>query len=563
MASPIPGPRRPSTRPLSRRAALTGIGGALAVPAVPAVPAPALAAPTIPTPTTTGGVQTFGLADRVRALLSGALSGATTTTVSVPVDGGAMVGVTFPRGTRAASVAVRVTRAGAAPGPWLDLALSDNAPDPGRADPDVVASDPVWTGDLGPGATVEVRLPLADAAHAQLAVVDPGPAPSATPSRTAVTLAAASVSGSTADSLRPRIRSRAEWGADESLRRGAAEYSPAIAAAVVHHTADGGSYSQADVPAVIRGMYRYHTQTLGWSDLGYNFVVDRFGGIWEGRAGGVTRAVLGAHAGGFNSGTFGVSMMGDFTSRAPSEACLQAVAAVIAWKFRLHDVPAEGTVQLTSSGGGTARYAAGAVATIDRISGHRDVGYTACPGDVGYTRMGDVRARVRTLLAGHPRGSAVDRKYDEVDGPSLLGAPTSAEGNALRGGRFRHYEKGSIYHHPDLGTHVVRGSHTGKYASVGWEWSPLGFPTADTTNLPGDVGSFTHFEHGSIYRRAGQEPRIVRGAIRTAWAAQGWENSALGFPVSDEYDVRGGRASDFEGGQLRWNSSTGRVQEAS
>ncbi|WP_432509764.1 N-acetylmuramoyl-L-alanine amidase [Kineococcus sp. SYSU DK001] len=521
----------PSPTPLSRRAALAGAGGALLALAVPA---PAHAA-------STGGVRSLALAAPAgRSLLSGAAPDAAgLTTVPVRVDGGSMLGVSFGPGPAPSSVALRVTRAGADPGGWVDLTLEDDAPVP--------ATDPVWTGDLGPGAVVEVRLPRSAAGTAELVVVDPGAG-----TRTARTLAAGDG---------PAIRSRAQWGADESLRRAEPEYADTVRAAIVHHTADGGRYSEAEVPAVIRGMYRYHTQTLGWSDLGYNVVVDRFGGIWEGRAGGTDRPVVGAHAGGLNTGTFGVSMMGDFTSVAPSEATLQAVAEVIAWKFALHGLEARGRARLTSSGGGTSRWAAGTPVEIATISGHRDVGFTACPGNVGYTRMEDVRGRVAALLAAAPRTSPISRKYAEVGGAGLLGAATGPEGDALRGGRFRHYENGSIYHQPDVGTHVVRGSHRGKYAALGWEWSPLGFPVADTTNLPGDAGSFTHFEHGSIYRRAGADPHVVLGAIRGAWSGRGWENSRLGFPVSDEYDVPGGRASDFEGGQLRWNASTGRVRE--
>ncbi|MEW1960727.1 N-acetylmuramoyl-L-alanine amidase [Kineococcus sp. NPDC059986] len=542
----------PSRATLSRRAALAGAGGALAAvagstfagPAVAAVPAQLRRVPGA------GGVTSLPLPS-VRSLLA-AGSPTDLAVVSLPVDGGSMLGVTFT-GPAPASVAVRVTRPGTAPGAWVPLALEDGT------------TDPVWTGALAPGTVVDVRLPRQSAAGARLAVVDPGPdADPVAATRAAQTLSTTAATTTAAGVGAPAVRSRAEWGADESLRLADPEVADTLHAAVVHHTADGGSYSRAEVPAVIRGMYRYHTQTLGWNDLGYNFVVDRFGQVWEGRAGGVTRPVVGAHAGGFNSGTVGVSMMGDFSSVAPTSECLASVAAVIAWKFALHDLDARGRAVLTSAGGGTARYAAGRTVEVAAISAHRDLGFTACPGDVGYGRMGEVRDRVAALLGSAPRsggGSAVARKYAAVDGPTLLGAPTSEEGEALRGGRFRHYERGSIYHHPDTGTHVVRGSHREKYAAVGWEWSALGFPTEDTTDLPALVGSFTHFEHGSVYRRSGSAPHVVLGAIRGAWAAQGWERSRFGFPVSDEYDVPGGRAGDFEGGGMRWNASTGRVRE--
>ncbi|WP_460624184.1 N-acetylmuramoyl-L-alanine amidase [Kineococcus endophyticus] len=538
--------RVPARFALSRRAALTGAGGALAAvaalgadPAVAAVPAQARRLPG----GSPGGVRAIPLPP-VRSLLSSAGS-SDLAVVTLPVDGGSMLGVTFA-GPAPASIALRVTRPGADPGPWRPLSIEDGT------------TDPVWTGALPVGTVVDVRLPREAVAGARLAVVDPGP----DPARTARTLSGGT--GAAAGDA-PVVRPRADWGADELLRRADPDVADTLRAAVVHHTADGGGYSRAEVPAVIRGMYRYHTQTLGWSDLGYNVVVDRFGGIWEGRAGGVARPVVGAHAGGFNTGTFGVSMMGDFSAVAPTEECLAAVAAVIAWKFSLHGLDARGRTTLTSSGGGTSRWAAGRTVEVATISAHRDLGYTACPGDVGYTRMDDLRDRVAARLGTTRRsgaGSAIARRYAEVDGPALLGEPTSGEGDALRGGRFRHYERGSIYHHPDTGTHVVRATHRSKYAALGWEWSALGFPTADTTDLPGAVGSYTHFEHGSIYRRSGSEPHVVLGALRAVWAGQGWERSRFGFPVSDEYDVPGGRASDFEGGGLRWSAATGRVREA-
>ncbi|NAZ76892.1 hypothetical protein GTQ99_15900 [Kineococcus sp. T13] len=579
MASTLPSPRPSAPDPqasapqapapqaprLSRRAALAGAGGALAVLAVPAPAAAAGAA---------GSTRSLALGTRSLAAL--AADGGATRVVAVPVDGGSMLGVVFPRGTAAASVGVRVRRAGGQPGPWLELPLGDGAPDPDRDEPEPTASDPVWTGELGPGATVELRLPAADVGHARLEVVDPGAGPVGVAEqvaeqvpapRGAASLRERTALAGVAQVARPRIRSRAEWGADESLRRTEPDVGATIKAAIVHHTADGGSYSRAEVPAVIRGMHRYHTVSLGWNDLGYNVVVDRFGGAWEGRAGGLAQPVVGAHAGGFNTDTLGVSMMGDFTDDSPSEACLQAVAEVIAWKFALHGVEADGSVELTCAGGGTARYGAGETAVVRTISGHRDVGFTACPGDVGYTHLDDVRSRVAALLragggtaAASAPASAVEAKHAAVGGAALLGAATSAEGDALHGGRFRHYERGSIYWHPRTGAVLVRGTHAPKYASLGWERSALGFPTADTADFPGGTGSATHFQGGSIYRRAGGRPHAVVGAIRATWASMGWETSVLGYPVGDERDVPGGRASDFEGGQLRWDRSTGAVR---
>jgi hypothetical protein len=74
---------------------------------------------------------------------------------------------------------------------------------------------------------------------------------------------------------------------------------------------DSNGYAADDVPAIMRSIYRYHAVSRGWGDIGYNVIADKFGRLWEGRYGGLASTVIGAHAGGFNTGTFGVSMLGN------------------------------------------------------------------------------------------------------------------------------------------------------------------------------------------------------------------------------------------------------------
>ena len=90
-----------------------------------------------------------------------------------------------------------------------------------------------------------------------------------------------------------------------------------IKAGFVHHTVDANSYTSAQVPAIIRGIYSFHTKSRGWSDIGYNFLIDRFGRTWEGRAGGVDQPVIGAHTGGYNSQLFGAAAIGTFNTTTP------------------------------------------------------------------------------------------------------------------------------------------------------------------------------------------------------------------------------------------------------
>ncbi|MEP6762006.1 MAG: N-acetylmuramoyl-L-alanine amidase, partial [Sporichthyaceae bacterium] len=142
----------------------------------------------------------------------------------------------------------------------------------------------------------------------------------------------------------------------------------------------------------------YHTQSNGWSDIGYNFLVDRFGRLWEGRYGGITKAVMGAHTGGFNVDTFAVSAIGNYDKVAAPAAMTSAISRLLAWKLSLYYRDPAGKTTLTSTGGGTSRYSAGQKVTINVVSGHRDVGYTSCPGTNLYAKMATIRSQVRSLL---------------------------------------------------------------------------------------------------------------------------------------------------------------------
>jgi hypothetical protein len=167
---------------------------------------------------------------------------------------------------------------------------------------------------------------------------------------------------------RPRIITRAGWGANESWRRGTPSRASSVHMGVVHHTATSNSYS--DARAVMRSMYNYHTNTLGWSDLGYNIVVDQQGNVYEGRAGGLDRGVIGAHARGYNTGSFGVSVIGNFQHVEPPRAALRALERVIAWQSSIYGINPDGWTNKTNG------------SWTNTIVGHRQVGSTACPGRI-------------------------------------------------------------------------------------------------------------------------------------------------------------------------------------
>ncbi|MCS0606060.1 peptidoglycan recognition protein [Streptomyces sp. LP11] len=189
---------------------------------------------------------------------------------------------------------------------------------------------------------------------------------------------------------RPKIVTRRGWGADESLRGGGFVYTKRVKAAFVHHTASGNKYSCSQAPSVIRGIYRYHVTSMGWRDLGYNFLVDKCGTLYEGRAGGVAKAVLGAHTLGFNTDSMGVAVIGSYGSTKPAGAAVTALARLTAWKLGLYGADPRGRTSLTSGGGNL--YPKGTSVRLNVVSGHRDGYATDCPGTSLYAKLGTVRS---------------------------------------------------------------------------------------------------------------------------------------------------------------------------
>jgi hypothetical protein len=190
----------------------------------------------------------------------------------------------------------------------------------------------------------------------------------------------------------PSIVSRSGWGADEEIVRAKPTFAPAVRLLVVHHTAGTNAYSRAQAAAIVRGIEVYHVQGNGWNDIGYNFLVDRFGTVYEGRGGGIDRNVIGAHAEGFNTGTAGVALIGNYSVATPPKAQQNALVALAAWRLDVAHVDPLSTVVYTS--GGNSKYKAGKVVTLRAISGHRDTGPSECPGSAAYKLIPGLAKRV-------------------------------------------------------------------------------------------------------------------------------------------------------------------------
>ncbi|CAM5244403.1 MULTISPECIES: peptidoglycan recognition protein family protein [Streptomyces] len=328
-------------------------------------------------------------------------------------------------------------------GAWQDLEL--NAAPPEEVEAGMRgASQPLW---VGPSDGVEARVVHEDGTTGALPkglevnLVDPGVVTEAETRLDAPEPAAfvmdASPSSSPSPSPEPTappstvpqppVTSRAGWGADESKSPDPSEYNAEVKAVFVHHTDGANDYDCAESPAIVRGIYAYHTEVEGWNDIGYNFLVDKCGTVFEGRKGGIDRPVLGAHTYGFNRESAGIAVLGTHVSGAASTAALTSVARVTAWKLGQYGADPAGTVQLTA--GATQRnyfstqFTAGERYTFRRVSGHRDGFNTQCPGDALYAQLPTVRTwaagpvdglRIASLTDATAKGSAYYTKGTPV-----------------------------------------------------------------------------------------------------------------------------------------------------
>ncbi|WP_061211119.1 S-layer homology domain-containing protein [Dermabacter hominis] len=195
----------------------------------------------------------------------------------------------------------------------------------------------------------------------------------------------------------PTFITREEWNAD-TVDTSRLSYAKELKAICIHHTGGSNTYTAAQSPQVVRGMFTYHTKTLGWADLGYNVVVDKYGQIFEGRAGGLHRNVAGAHARGFNTGSCGISVMGDYMDIPVPTAALNAIATVAAWKLAstfTQDVYGTETWTVTTS-----NVKRSGTFSMPHLFAHRDVNYTDCPGDTYYGQLPNLRSLVQQKLNG-------------------------------------------------------------------------------------------------------------------------------------------------------------------
>ncbi|MDQ1633188.1 MAG: hypothetical protein QOC80_3160 [Frankiaceae bacterium] len=553
-----------------------------AVPAVAADPVPAAAPvavpqaaaayPTASTITRPSEVRTLALPDSTPALRAAGPgapstlhdSGARTT---APFT---MVGVSWRRGSSADAVfTVRTHTNGTWTG-WSTLSSTDVGPDAGRADDRASArsaTDPLW---VGASDGVQVRLVSSSKRPADVKVelVDPGTASSDTalavaptsspvpPSRTARVIAAR------APGVAPPIITRGGWGADESLRSfnpncAKPDYGTTVKMGFVHHTDNANTYSAADVPGILRGIYAYHVKSNRWCDVGYNYLVDRFGRIFEGRFGGITMPVIGAHTGGYNLDTFGTSLIGTFTSVAPPAAMMNSLADLFAWKLGSYYRNPQGKTVLTAAAFAGNRYPTGTRVTLNTISGHRDADLTSCPGDRAYALLPSLRSMVAARLP----HSAIAARYATLGGPGgTLGEPVLSGEKAIPYGLMTRFQRGSITFATSTGARMLSTPFTDTFVATGGVTGPLGYPINGDDRPTGDGrGRYATFQRGWMHYSTATGARETHGLIAARYVAIGFESSMLGFPMSNETVAPDGvgRYNRFQGGYLMWTPSTG------
>jgi hypothetical protein len=359
----------------------------------------------------------------LRTLELGTVSGERA--VALPADV-AVAGLEW-HGAPAARPQLRVRTIAGAWGPWVPAGPHGHGPD--AAASDAPAGEALWLGGARQ-AQLRSEAPLAGA---RLRLVLATPAALAGETARAAALPPAQPVLA-AGPGQPPIIARTAWAKGIPPPRVAPIYG-AVEVAFVHHTENPNGYSAAQVPAMLRAIFLFHREFNGWNDIGYNFVLDRFGRIWEARAGGIDEAVVGAQAGGYNLVSSGVAVLGSYSGVPISDAARAALQRLLAWKLALHGTPSRGrvTVRVNPAGASYSKYPARARVSLPRVSGHRDADSTDCPGDALYGELPAIRARVAGLSGRPVKATLTLVAAPPGTPPQLAVSLATLEGSPLAG----------------------------------------------------------------------------------------------------------------------------------
>lgn len=394
---------------------------------------------------------------------------------------------------------------------WTELETAPAAPAGARP-----GTDPLWVGESD---GVDVRV---------------SPQSEATPTGVRVVTVTEGKDGDLAPVAgtvgQPRIISRGSWGASSGTSCSSPVYGSSMLGTTLHHTAGSNSYSKSQSAGIVRSTQAYHVKGQKWCDIGYNFLVDKYGQIFEGRKGGITKMVRGAHAGvnAANERTVGVSMMGNYDVASVPSAMKTAVADLIAWRHSLAGLPAKGTYSL----GGK---------KVNRIMGHRDVKSTACPGRYGYawlTQSGGLRDLVAKRIANGSEPAASSPTGLEAKATSD-GSGLSFTWDAISGARRYHVKvsKSSTMSSPKYGRFTdTKGSITGLDPATTY-YAAVALVDPDTNTLLSPYSSPIKVQTGTL-------PTI------TGFSSTGATETSLSFAWNaidgvERYHVKISRKSDL------------------
>ncbi|TQM29461.1 LGFP repeat-containing protein [Nocardia bhagyanarayanae] len=445
-------------------------------------------------------------------------------------------------------------------GPWyesepIDTRRNDRAPADGTA-----GTEPIYVGNTTAVQILVTRKPAATAPQTSGAAPSSGPlqpvpaaaprdndpAQFAPPSLTAVLIdpgrgAIDGALNNVASPLPgggPNVITRSQWGADESIRCDEPTYDDGLGGVTVHHTAGRNDYSKAESAGIVRAIYTYHAQTLGWCDIGYNALVDKYGQIFEGRYGGLDRPVQGAHAGGFNENTSGVAFMGNHESEIPSEQAVNAVGNFVGWRARVAGLDPKGQTTMYSEGTEYTPYAQGEAVRLPIVFAHRDVGNTTCPGDAAYELMD----RIRDIAAGVAGAAPTPQGRPSPQAPQRTESDLATLA-ALTAKLLTMVNENIIAKH---------------YSAKGGPDGPLGQALSEP--MPAAQGQqYARFANGYVYTAPDGRVVEVMGAILDRFLQLGADSGILGLPLTDAYPVPDGLRSDFQYGSLILNQLTGIV----
>ncbi|MGI8887748.1 MAG: N-acetylmuramoyl-L-alanine amidase [Nocardioidaceae bacterium] len=465
-----------------------------------------------------------------------------------------LVGVTWDVGTQQDDEITVLVRSFDSAGwsDWTELDIdSDEGPSAQEEAIVQMGTQPAWVGN---SSGVEVAVFARDGVsprNLQLSTIDPGVS-----AYDAQLVESKNAYESEAEALRgpgplagtfpgmPVVVSRQEWGADDSLRDKCWDprFGKTFKLVFVHHTAGSNDYEESESAAVVRGIYSYYVVSRGWCDIGYNFLVDRYGNVFEGRSGGTRMPVRGAHSGDYNVDTTGISMMGNFDQEQPRRPMKHALVQLIAWRLGAAYHGAYGRVIINGD-----RFA--------RISGHRDAMSTSCPGQYAYDWLPTLRQRVHTRLGNYV--SMIEETWRAAGGKdSALGVVKVGE-QGENGGRHTTFTEGRMYNSRAGIFKLYRGPILSRYKRADETDGALGYPRSPAFAAGQRTGLAAQFQGGRIYWSEATASRMLfRSPVLSRYLVEEGPRGALGFPTSAIVKTKNGHHATFQHGRIAYHRTT-------